>query len=104
MNEFKNITEKIKLLLKLSSDKDLAERLSMKSQAFSERKRTNSIPHKEILELAITENLDLNELYTESKEIKTIDYKTEIKNNLDLLNDKQIKYIYHIIEAEKLKS
>lgn len=50
-------------------------------------------------------NIDKVWLLTGDEEkTQNIDYKTEIKNNLDFLNDKQIKYIYHITEAEKLKS
>lgn len=49
-------------------------------------------------------NIDKVWLLTGDKEkSQNIDYKTEIKNNLNLLDDKQIKYIYHIIEAEKHK-
>ena len=49
-------------------------------------------------------NIDKVWLLTGDEEkTQNIDYKTEIKNNLDLLNDKQIKYIYHITEAEKIK-
>jgi hypothetical protein len=29
--------------------------------------------------------------------------KNKIINNLELLNENQIKYVYHIIEAEKIK-
>jgi len=32
-----------------------------------------------------------------------INYKNEIINNLELLNENQIKYIYHLTEAEKIK-
>jgi hypothetical protein len=34
---------------------------------------------------------------------KNINYKEEIISNLELLNENQMKYIYHITEAEKLK-
>ena len=49
-------------------------------------------------------NIDKIWLLT-GKEIKSlnINYKKEIISNLELLNEKQIKYVYHIIEAEKLK-
>ena len=33
-----------------------------------------------------------------------LDYKAEIIDTLNHLNDTQLKYIYHITEAEKLKS
>jgi len=104
MNNFEKIIFNLKEALKINSDKELAERLNMKTNTFSERKRTNSIPNNEILELCITENLNLNEIYTDNKTIKNeINYKKEIINNLELLNDNQIKYVYHITEAEKIK-
>ncbi|MDD2896709.1 MAG: helix-turn-helix domain-containing protein [Aliarcobacter sp.] len=104
MNNFEKIILNLKDALKIGSDKELSIRLNMKTNTFSERKRTNSIPHNEILELCITENLNLNEIYTDNKVIKNeINFKEEIINNLELLNENQIKYIYHITEAEKLK-
>ncbi|MFA6740764.1 MAG: helix-turn-helix domain-containing protein [Arcobacteraceae bacterium] len=105
MNNFEKIILNLKEALKIGSDKELSIRLNMKTNTFSERKRTNSIPHNEILELCITENLNLNEIYTDNKVIKNeINFKEEIINNLELLNKNQIKYIYHITEAEKLKN
>jgi len=104
MNNFEEIIINLKKALKISTDKDLALKLNMSSTTFSERKRTKSVPNNEIIELCITENLNINEIYTDNKNISNIDYKKEIINNLDSLNDKQIKYIYHITEAEKLKS
>lgn len=49
-------------------------------------------------------NIDKIWLLT-GEEIKSsnINYKNEIINNLELLNENQIKYIYHITEAEKIK-
>ncbi len=104
MNNFEKIILNLKEALKIGSDKELSIRLNMKTNTFSERKRTNSIPHNEILELCITENLNLNAIYTDNKVIKNeINYKEEIISNLELLDENQIKYIYHIVEAEKLK-
>lgn len=37
-------------------------------------------------------------------DVSNINYKNEIINNLELLNENQIKYIYHITEAEKIKN
>ncbi|QKF67047.1 transcriptional regulator, XRE family [Arcobacter venerupis] len=104
MNNFEKIILKLKEALNISSDKELSIRLNMKTNTFSERKRTNSIPHNEILDLCITENLNLNEIYTDNKVLKNeINFKEEIINNLELLNENQIKYVYHITEAEKIK-
>ncbi|MFX4232757.1 helix-turn-helix domain-containing protein [Aliarcobacter butzleri] len=105
MNNFEKIIINLKEALKINTDKDLAEKLNMKNNTFSERKRTNSIPHNEILEVCITEKLDLNKIYTDNP-ISNIDlnFKDEIIKNLELLNENQIKYIYHITEAEKIKN
>lgn len=104
MNNFEKIIFNLKEALKIVSDKELSIRLNMKTNTFSERKRTNSIPHNEILELCISENLNLNDIYTDNRVIKNeINFKEEIINNLELLNDNQIKYVYHITEAEKIK-
>lgn len=104
MNNFEKIIINLKEALKINTDKDLAEKLNMKNNTFSERKRTNSIPHNEILEVCITEKLDLNKIYTDNP-ISNIDlnFKDEIIKNLELLNENQIKYIYHLTEAEKIK-
>ena len=103
MNNFEKIILNLKESLNIGSDKELAIKLNMKTNTFSERKRTNSIPHNEILELCISENLNLNEIYTDNKVIKNeINFKEEIINNLELLIENQIKYIYHIVEAKKL--
>ena len=104
MNNFEKIILNLKESLEIDTDKELSLKLNMKTNTFSERKRTNSIPHNEILELCITENLNLNEIYTDKETItKEINYKNEIINNLELLNNTQIKYIYHLTEAEKIK-
>lgn len=104
MNNYEKIILNLKESLKIDTDKELSIKLNMKTNTFSERKRTNSIPHNEILELCITEDLNLNEIYTDNKITKNkINYKNEIINNLELLNENQIKYVYHIAEAEKIK-
>lgn len=103
MNKFENIVKKTKEKLKIKTDKELAERLNMSTSTFSERKRTNSIPHNEIIEICITENLDINEIYTEKRNIIEINHKEENIKNLENLNEKQQEYIYHLIKAELAK-
>ncbi|MGA1931517.1 helix-turn-helix domain-containing protein [Arcobacter sp. YIC-464] len=103
MDKFEIIVKKLKKALNIGTDKELASKLKMSATTFSERKRTNSIPNNEIIELCVTEKLDLNEIYSEKVNTTNIDYKLEIINNLEKLNEQQIKYIYHLTEAEKLK-
>lgn len=100
MKNLTEITNNLKNALKISSDKDLAELLNMKATAFSERKRTNSIPHNEILELCITENLNINTIYTDKTE--EINYKEELLKTIEELKPKQIEYLYHVAKSAKL--
>ncbi|MDN5045495.1 helix-turn-helix domain-containing protein [Aliarcobacter butzleri] len=105
MNNFEKIIVNLKEALNITTDKDLAEKLNMKNNTFSERKRTNSIPHNEILEACISEKLDLNKIYTDNPISNTnLNYKEEIIKNLDFLNENQIRYIYHLTEAERIKN
>lgn len=99
MKDFKQITENLKEMLSLTSDKELAEKLNLKSQAFSERKRTNSIPHKEILELCITEKLDINKLYDNNLNDVSINYKNEINKILDTYSNEKIESLYKFIKT-----
>lgn len=99
MKDFKQITENLKEILGLGSDKELAEKLNLKSQAFSERKRTNSIPHKEILELCITEKLDINKLYDNSLNDSSIYYKNEINKILDTYSIDKIESLYKFMKT-----
>jgi len=104
MNNFEIIIKNLKKSLNIGTDKELALKLNMSTSTFSERKRTKSIPNNEIIELCVTEKLDLNEIYSENQNSSSINYKESIIDTLEELNDTQLKYIYHITEAEKLKS
>ncbi|OCL91375.1 helix-turn-helix domain-containing protein [Arcobacter porcinus] len=105
MENFEKVINKLKKALNVSTDKELAEKLNMKNNTFSERKRTSSLPHNEILSICITEKLDLNSIYTDNTILgKSINYKEEIINNLEIFDEKQIKYFYHLMEAEKIRN
>lgn len=75
MNKFEIIAIKLKKALDIGIDKKLASKLKMSAITFSERKRTNSIPNNKIIELCVTEKLDLNEIYSEKVNTTNIDYK-----------------------------
>ena len=98
-NNFDEVILVLKNKLNIKTSKDLAERLNLTSTAFSERKRTNSIPFNEIIELCIKEKIDLNEIF-----FNTLDENIEITKEmvipqLDLLNKKQLKAIYDLIQS-----
>lgn len=97
--------EEVRLNLGLSK-KDFSEKLAITEQAYSNySKGKRIIPTDVILKIKQLFNVSADWLLTGEEEINpNLDYKNEIMNNLNSLNDKQIKYIYHITEAEKLKS
>ncbi|TLS72141.1 bacteriophage CI repressor [Aliarcobacter thereius] len=105
MENFEKVITKLKKALNISTDKELAEKLNMKNNTFSERKRTSSLPHSEILSVCLSEKLDLNDIYTDSLNLKkSINYKEEIIKNLEIFDEKQIKYFYYLMEAEKIRN
>lgn len=104
MNNFEKIILNLKKALKIDTDKELSFRLDMKTNTFSERKRTNSIPHNEILELCITEKLDLNEIYTDNRVIKNeVNFKEEILQIIENSNEKELEFFYYLLKAETIK-
>lgn len=104
MNNFEKIILNLKKALKIDTDKELSLRLDMKTNTFSERKRTNSIPHNEILELCITEKLDLNEIYTDNRVIKNeVNFKEEVLQIIENSNEKELELFYYLLKAETIK-
>lgn len=88
------------------SKKDFAEKLEITEQAYSNySKGKRTIPTDVLLRLKQLFNISIDWLLTGEENCNTIniDYKLEIINNLEKLNEQQIKYIYHLTEAEKLK-
>lgn len=93
---------------KLGIDKDIdfCKKYNFKPNTVSTWKKRGSIPYDKIIEISQSANISLDYILTgmENKISSNIDYKKEIINNLELLNENQIKYIYHITEAEKIKN
>lgn len=91
------------------SKKDFSQKLEITEQAYnnySKGKRNLQAEH--IYKLKQMFNISIDWLFTGEGnmytfDVNNIDYKNEIINNLELLNENQIKYIYHITEAEKIK-
>lgn len=104
MNNFEKITNILKEKLSIKTDKELAETLGIKNTTFSERKRTNSIPHDEILKICISEKLDINEIYTENQIIgKRINFKEELHKMIEEIKEEKAEIYYHLVKAEILK-
>lgn len=54
---------RLKKALDISNDKELCARLALRPSAFSNRKSTHSIPYENVLDLAGSENLNLNWIF-----------------------------------------
>ncbi|MBU3014766.1 helix-turn-helix domain containing protein [Poseidonibacter lekithochrous] len=86
-------------------DKEFCEKYELKQNTVSTWKKRNSIPYDLIADISQNENISLDYILNGKEEISLdIDYKKELIKNLEELNNTQIKYIWHISEAEKLKS
>ena len=96
-------------LAKGFTKKDFAKKLEVTEQAYSnysKGKRNLQVEH--ILKLKQLFNMSTDWLLFGIGDMFiddpiNINYKEEIIKNLDVLEDKQIKYIYHYTEAEKIK-
>lgn len=91
---------------------EFAEKIELAPQSLSRYEKNKVKPSIEFIEkltnmFSVNTNWLINgkgEIFiNEIESIEHIDYKNEIINNLELLNENQIKYVYHITEAEKIK-
>ncbi len=92
---------------------DFAEKIELAPQSLSRYEKNKVKPSIEFIEkltnmFSVNSNWLINgkgNIFIENNEnIQNINYKEEIINNLELLNENQIKYVYHITEAEKIKN
>jgi len=105
MRNIDDILSRLYDKLGFSKDKDFCEKYELKQNTVSTWKKRNSVPYDLIADISQNENISLDYVLNGKEEISTnIDYKSEIIDTLEELNNTQLKYIYHITEAEKLKS
>lgn len=103
MNE---ITERLKDKLKLKTDKELYEIMGVSQGVFSNWKTRNTIPYQEITTICFSKNINMKYILTgEENEIleEIVNFKDKIVQNLEKLEEKELKYFYHIMEAELAK-
>lgn len=92
------------------SKKDFSQKLEITEQAYNNySKGKRNLQAENIQKLKQLFNISIDWLFTGEGNMYSynqgnIDYKKEILNNLELLNENQIKYIYHLTEAEKIKN
>lgn len=98
-----DIVKRLKAELKYTTDKELYETMGVSQGVFSNWRKRNSIPFLEITTLCYNKNIDMKYILfgEKSEKIEKIEnFKEKIIENLDKLNEKELKYFYHLMEAE----
>ncbi|MBA3011106.1 MAG: helix-turn-helix domain-containing protein [Proteobacteria bacterium] len=63
-SDFEKVLERLKQVLNVESDKDVANAIGMNPSAFNNRKRSGSIPYSHFIDLSKKQNVDLNWILT----------------------------------------
>lgn len=100
------IIERLKEKLKLKTDKELYELMGVSQGVFSNWKSRNTIPYQEITTICFSKNINMKYILTGNEDEileENENFKDKIIQNLEKLNDKELKYFYHLIESELVK-
>ncbi|RXJ98381.1 hypothetical protein CRU98_10100 [Arcobacter sp. CECT 8986] len=104
IDNFQEIMDKFKKTLNIKSDSEIAEKLDISRQNYSDRKKRNSIPYEEIIKLCKKEKINIDNILNNKDYIyNNIRYKEELYKIIDKLNEKELEYYYHIIKAQIIK-
>ena len=104
MYNFIDIMEKLKNKLNISSDSQIAEKLGINRSNFGERKKRNSIPYENLVILCKKEKISLDFILNNEKDsMYSNNFKELLINSINILNEKECKYYYHLVESEKAK-
>lgn len=105
MSQFEEIFTRLYDKLGISKDSEFCKKYDIASSTLSSWKNRNSIPYEKLIEITHNEELSLDYILKGIEDSKSsINYKKEIVDTLDTLNDTQLEYIYHVTKAEKLKT
>lgn len=100
------IIERLKEQLNFKTDKEIYELMGVSQGVFSNWKIRNTIPYLEITTICFNKKINIKYILTGEKneELKENDnFKEKIIENLEKLNEKELKYFYHLIESELAK-
>lgn len=106
MRNIEEIINSLKEILGLKNDMELAQHLNISTGAIPNWKARNKIPYQEIFTICELKNIDPNIIFYGKKEKdfeENVNFKDKIVKNLEKLNDKELKYFYHLMEAELAK-
>lgn len=106
MNYFDEIFNRLKDKLNFKTDKEMYEYMGVAQGVFTNWRRRETIPYKEINSICINEQFDLNYILNGKKQnelIEKTNYREENHKIIDSINDTEQEIIYHILKAETLK-
>lgn len=106
MFEFEEIINRLIETLNLKNKSELASLMKVSTQTMGNWKSRNKIPFEEIHTLCVYKNFDINYVFYGKKNDNfeiNINFKEKIVENLEKLNEKELKYFYHLIESELAK-
>lgn len=106
MFDFEQVINRLIDELELKNKSQLAKIMNVSTQVMGNWKSRNKIPFDEILTLCLIKNIDIKYIFSGKKEEKIsqkIDFKEEIHQMIDKLDDKKSEIYYHLIKAEILK-
>lgn len=106
MFEFEEIINRLIEVLNLKNKSELANLMNVSTQVMGNWKTRNKIPFEEIHTLCVHKNFDINYVFYGKKNDnfeENTNYREKIIENLEKLNDKELKYFYFLIESELAK-
>lgn len=106
MNYFDEIFNRLKNKLNIKSDKEMYEYMGVMQGTFTNWRRRETIPYKEINTICIKEKFDVNYILNGIKQnelIEKLNFREENHKIIEQINDENQEIIYHILKAENLK-
>jgi len=104
MNYFDEVFNRLKEKLDFKTDKEMYDFMGIIQGIFTNWRRRNKIPYKEINSICINNNLDLNYILNGKKTeeiLQNINFREENIKIINESDDKTNKIFYHILTAKK---
>lgn len=103
MENLEQIISNLRTIFQLRNDKEIADLLGISESNFSKMKNRNKIPYENLFLLSRAKEIDINSIIYGQNGNNKINFKEEIIKNIDLLNEKEKEYIYHLIKNKILE-
>jgi DNA-directed RNA polymerase specialized sigma subunit len=103
MENIEQVIDNLRTIFQLRNDKEIADLLGISESNFSKMKTRNKIPYENLFLLSRNKGIDINSIIYGQNGNNKINFKEEIIKNIDLLNEKEKEYIYHLIKNKVLE-